>query len=300
MHLAVHLPLLALLGVPPVVGLPRGRRLLDRLDARVALAALAGTALLLATSALTSLGLLVAAAAAVAAVPDPVARPVGGLALLLLVAAGAGGGREAHAIARRYAAVRAVPAGRVVDGVVPVADDRPWAFARPRRHGRGEVVVSTGLLAGATPARRRALVAHERAHLDQRHHVLLAGAALTRAALPPLAPLRREIAVAVERCADESAARRVGDRRAVARAVGWVALAAAATGPAPSLGATSGPVPRRVAALLDDRAGTFARPGPAELAGAFVLAAAALAVGAALHAGLDLHALLEHAATRRG
>ncbi|MER6025810.1 M56 family metallopeptidase [Streptomyces sp. NPDC001851] len=153
------------------------------------------------------------------------------------------GHRRVTRRARR--ALAALP-GRTV-AVLP--DSTPYAYALPG--GRGRIVVTTALLAGLDPAERRALFAHERAHLTARHHRQLLAAHLAARANPFLRPLRTAVVYTAERWADEEAARTVGDRRTVARAIGRAALLSAGT-PAPTLAAlaATGPVPRRVAALL--------------------------------------------------
>lgn len=117
--------------------------------------------------------------------------------------------------------------------------------------GAGRIAVSTALLAGLAPAERRALFAHERAHLSARHHRHLLAAHLAARANPFLRPLRTAVVYTAERWADEEAARAVGDRRTVARAIGKAALLSPRT-PVPTVAAlaATGPVPRRVAALL--------------------------------------------------
>ncbi len=59
-------------------------------------------------------------------------------------------------------------AGLPPTSVAVLPDRTPYAYALPggRGRGRGRVVVSTGMLAGLGSAERRALFAHERAHLD--------------------------------------------------------------------------------------------------------------------------------------
>ncbi|MFI9249802.1 M56 family metallopeptidase [Streptomyces sp. NPDC053069] len=153
--------------------------------------------------------------------------------------------RHLRVTRRARRAVAALP-GRTV-AVLP--DSTPYAYALPG--GRGRIVVTTALLAGLTSAERRALFAHERAHLTARHHRRLLATHLAARANPFLRPLRTAVVYTAERWADEEAARAVGDRRTVARAIGTAALLSAGT-PAPTLAAlaATGPVPRRVAALL--------------------------------------------------
>lgn len=167
--------------------------------------------------------------------------------VLALVAAGCARTLLRHLrVTRRARRVLAALPGRAV-AVLP--DSTPYAYALPG--GRGRVVVTTALLAGLAPAERRALFAHERAHLAARHHRHLLAAHLAARANPFLRPLRTAVVYTAERWADEEAARAVGDRRTVARAIGRAALVSAGT-PAPTLPAlaATGPVPRRVAALL--------------------------------------------------
>lgn len=154
-----------------------------------------------------------------------------------------------HRVPRRLAhALAGLPRSPVT--VLP--DAAPYAYALPGRRGRGRVVVSTAMLAGLDSAERRALFAHERAHLRGGHHRFLLTVRLAARANPFLLPLRTAVTYTVERWADEEAAGAVGSRRATARAVGKAALV---TGGAPAATlagfASAGPVPRRVAALLD-------------------------------------------------
>ncbi|WOI61146.1 M56 family metallopeptidase [Streptomyces fradiae] len=138
--------------------------------------------------------------------------------------------------------------------VAVLPDAVPYAYALPG--GSGRVVVTTALLDALTSAERRALFAHERAHLTARHHRFLLTAQLAARANPFLRPLYTAVTYTAERWADEEAAARVGSRRVVARAVGKAALLsrAAPAGPPGFSGlaglAAAGPVPRRVAALL--------------------------------------------------
>ncbi|MFJ8820658.1 M56 family metallopeptidase [Streptomyces sp. NPDC102467] len=138
-------------------------------------------------------------------------------------------------------------------GIAVLPDAIPYARALPD----GRIVVSTGMLAGLNSPERRALFAHERAHLVVGHHRHLLLTGLTARANPFLRPLRTSVTYTVERWADEEAARAVGDRRLTARAVGKAALLTPSRTlpgpPAPSGApafAAPGPVPRRVAALL--------------------------------------------------
>ncbi|MFG2622497.1 M56 family metallopeptidase [Streptomyces sp. NPDC048507] len=150
----------------------------------------------------------------------------------------------------RKRAARAV-AGLAGRSVAVLRDRVPYAYALPgRRAGGGQVVVSTGMLSGLTPGERRALFAHERAHLTGRHHRFLLAVQLAARANPFLRPLRTSVAFTAERWADEEAAARTGSRRTVALAVGKSALVSRGPHGAALAHFAAGPVPRRVAALL--------------------------------------------------
>jgi len=183
-----------------------------------------------------------------AAVPfDEVAGKVAIPALLAVLAA-CGRALWRHGRVRRRAH-RAL-AGLPGTGVAVLPDGVPYAYALPGGR-RDRVVVTTALLECLEPAERRALFAHERAHLAARHHRFLLAVQLASLANPLLRPLRTAVAYTAERWADEEAAQAVGSRRTVARAIGKAALVSRG---APSLTlagfAAPGPVPRRVAALL--------------------------------------------------
>ncbi|MFI9726115.1 M56 family metallopeptidase [Streptomyces sp. NPDC052092] len=134
--------------------------------------------------------------------------------------------------------------------VAVLPDAAPYAYALPGGR-RDRVVVTTAMLDCLEPAERRALFAHERAHLSARHHRFLLTVRLAAQANPFLWPLRTAVSYTTERWADEDAARTVGSRRTVARAIGKAALVSRGTPSATLAGlAAAGPVPRRVAALL--------------------------------------------------
>lgn len=181
------------------------------------------------------------------AVPyDEVAGKVAIPALVFVLASCVRAAWRHHRVRRR--------AGRALTGlpgtsVVVLPDENAYAYALPGRRDR--VVVTTAMLATLTGPERRALFAHERAHLDARHHRFLLAVQLAARANPFLRPLRTAVTYTTERWADEEAAARIGSRRTVARAVGKAALVSRGTPLAAFAGfATAGPVPRRVAALL--------------------------------------------------
>ncbi|MER8042915.1 M56 family metallopeptidase [Streptomyces sp. NPDC094032] len=178
-------------------------------------------------------------------------------------------------------------AGLPATAVVVLPEESAYAYALPGgrggRGGRGRVVVTTAMLDTLTGPERRALFAHERAHLDARHHLFLLTVQLAARANPFLRPLRTAVAYTAERWADEEAADRVGSRRTVARAVGKAALISRGAPSVTLAGfAPAGPVPRRVAALLG--------PAPAALAWPSLFTSAGLAAWAAA-AGTTLSAL---------
>lgn len=152
-----------------------------------------------------------------------------------------------------------VRAGRAIrcgaadkDGaVVIVEDDRPDAFAVPGRAG-GLIVLTTGLTAVMTAAERRAVIDHERAHLRQRHHFHVQAVELAACLNPLLRPWTRVVRLAVERSADEHAAR--GGRGNAARAIARAALLCAHAQPAPGCRITGRPsdVRARVLALTHE------------------------------------------------
>jgi Zn-dependent protease with chaperone function len=339
-HIAVYLPLLASLGMTPPVAVALTRSLPDRLAPRQVVAILVSAMTLLALASTAALILLVANALAEAprvagplglssralSVEYPWATAIGvvaGIALLFVLARTAA--LAVHAARRRRVLGRDLSTGprqeRRPDtiGLIPgldsgegievkvVEDPHPYAVACPRL-GRGpaQIITSTGMLEALTVEQRRALLAHELAHISGHHHLYLTVAAFATALNPLLGALRRDLSYAVERCADETAAGQVGDRTTAAHAIGRAALAVAegrrAVGfPIPAgvgllLSATAGPVPRRVAALLSEPCAPFVARREIVIAAALVLAGL-LAGVAAVHATIDLAALLRAAET---
>ena len=97
-------------------------------------------------------------------------------------------------------------------GVVAIGADTPTAYCVASRR-RNTIVVSTAASAARDPAGFAAVLAHERAHLRGRHHLILAVLNAAHTALPRL-PLLRAAATAVpvwlEMCADDQAVRHHG------------------------------------------------------------------------------------------
>ncbi|MFC0439977.1 M56 family metallopeptidase [Kutzneria buriramensis] len=177
----------------------------------------------------------------------PVPEFVAAGALILLSAAGLR--LLIRAIRRGRALVAVRRAHRGSSAVIVVDSDCPDAFATPAPHGR--IVVTSALLAALSPEEQRVVLAHERAHLRHWHAWLVVVADLAEASNPLLRPTVAVIRHAVERWADEDAARRIGDRHLVARTVARVALLRHDTADSPlAPAATGGQVPQRVRALL--------------------------------------------------
>jgi Zn-dependent protease with chaperone function len=167
-----------------------------------------------------------------------------------------------------------------------VDDPKPYALALPG--SGGAVVASTRLLQILSARERRAVLAHERAHLAGRHHLFLSVLALAAAANPLMRPVRNAGSLALERWADEAAAASIGDRRALAHALTKTALADHASTAGLALGGHD--VPFRVRALMDPPP----RRRPGMLLAALVPIALILASSA--RAGHDLGRLFDTAA----
>ncbi|MGB9282365.1 MAG: M56 family metallopeptidase [Pseudonocardiaceae bacterium] len=159
---------------------------------------------------------------------DPVPQLIGITAVVLLVF---GAVRVVRVLRTRRATTRELrtvcsscPAGELA----VVALDDPHAFAVPGRPGR--ILITRGLLSVLDGDERRVVLAHERAHLQGRHHWLRAVTEVCAAVNPVLIPVRETVAFLVERCADEHAAAVTGSRELVARALAKAALAGEAGG----------------------------------------------------------------------
>jgi Zn-dependent protease with chaperone function len=160
-----------------------------------------------------------------------------------------------------------------------IDNDVPAVYCVP---GRRWIVATTGALTCLDDGQLDAVLAHERAHLSERHHLVLRLAAALENAFPGVRFFEvaaRQIAYLVEVAADDAAVRRA-PRLTVAAAL----LAVAAAGvPAGALGASGSAAAQRIRRLIDPplrgsaagRAVTFAA-----LAGAAVMAVTVLAFGA--------------------
>lgn len=116
-----------------------------------------------------------------------------------------------------------------------------------------QILVSTAMLEVLDEAEREAMMAHERAHIEHRHHRFLVLAGAAAAAVPLVAPIAKRVRFCTERWADEAAAEHTGDRAVVARAITRAALAGARPAPSGSLALMGVGVAGRVAALLGPR-----------------------------------------------
>jgi len=165
-------------------------------------------------------------------------------------------------------------------------DEHPAAFTVPLR---GTIVVSAGMLRLLPADERRALLAHENAHLRRFHAGYVMAAALAAAANPLLRPVHKQVRLAVELWADQLAAREVGDGRVVARALARASLGASRRPQASGvrLAAADTEVSTRVRALLSC-APRF-RPWAAAAAVTLALASGAVAV----RLSVDLHDQVE-------
>lgn len=310
MDVAVYLSLVAaaVLGVvAPWVARVVPPAAASRLLTGAALLAAAATTFVLGVLAFT----LVAQAAPVAALgswsvvaleaADPVPEVLSSLAafaVLVLTVLGVRwlvGQVRATLAARRLCAVLGGQGGDLL--VVDDADQAAGGldvFAVPARQGR--IVATRRLLAVLPAAERRAVLAHEAAHLRHHHHGFRLAAGLAAAVNPLLRPVASAVAYTTERWADETAATETGDRALVARALAragigrlevpgsaWAAAAMALSG---------NHVVRRIRALV---APPPRRQPAAVVATVVLLATTAVAVAAAAEAQRDTERLFETA-----
>lgn len=98
-------------------------------------------------------------------------------------------------------------------GVVVLDTTQPAAYCVPGRPGT--IVVTSGALAVLAPRQLGAVLAHERAHLSGRHHLLTGLTRCLAAVFPPVPMFRQgssEVSRLAEMSADDAAARRAGRR----------------------------------------------------------------------------------------
>ncbi|MFD0639290.1 M56 family metallopeptidase [Catenulispora yoronensis] len=161
---------------------------------------------------------------------SPLVGTVAGLALLGLLPFGVRAGirlwhetvrtyRLAKAFAAQPASITVIHDARAQAFAVPGIPPLPGHAAIPTR-----IVATDALLRTLDEAQRRAMFAHEQAHLRRRHHLYLLLTHLAAVANPLLWRLPDAVTAATERWADEDAAAAVGDRHVLARALGRAAL----------------------------------------------------------------------------
>ena len=151
---------------------------------------------------------------------------------------------------RAHAEAARITGRRLPDGAAVVLDAaRPAAYCVPGRPAA--IVLTSAALAVLDPGQLTAVLAHERAHLAGRHHLLIAltrGLAATFPGVPLFTRGPAEVARLAEMCADDVAA------RCSSRPTLVTALLAMGTGtavPAAALAATGGAVAARVQRLLE-------------------------------------------------
>lgn len=219
---------------------------------------------------------------------DPVPMLIGVTATILLIL---GVLRVARVVRTRRATNRELQAVCRACGtgeLAVVSLDAPHAFAVPGRPGR--ILVTRGMLSMLDGNERRVVLAHERAHLQCRHHWLRAATEVCAALNPLLIPVREAVAYLVERSADEHAATVTGSRELVARTLTKAALAGGSpTHPSGSPGPlrfTGCGVSARVAALHCDP------PRPEPLVPSGVLALGVATAIAAVQATIAFYQLI--------
>ncbi len=279
-------------------------RLARRLPPQVATWLLSGGALLAAATSSAALALAampllaqlpIAAAtghwsAAVLARHDPLASPASAAASLAVAVFAI---RFVQAMAHRLVALRdAHRLAHTLPGVSELAvldSGDLQAFAVPGRPGR--VVATTGMLRMLDAGQRRALLAHEHAHLAHRHHLHQAAAALSVSVNPLLAGVPAALELACERWADEDAAT-VSQRGTIATALARAATGARVGLPTAVLAASGADIAARLAALEAPapRLALWRLAVPGALLGA-----AAVAVAVAMHDTEHLFELAESA-----
>jgi Zn-dependent protease with chaperone function len=187
------------------------------------------------------------------------ATPGGALAAGLgLTLAGAVGARAAltavtHFRATRRQTLRHAQTARLVGrhdpalGATLVDHPQPAAYCVAGRHPT--VVLTAGAVRALDPSQLDAVLAHERAHLASRHHLLLAMARIGRQVLPFL-PLLRAVDAQVTRLAEmhaDDAATRTRDPASLATAL---VILAEGVSPASALGAAAIDAVQRIHRML--------------------------------------------------
>jgi beta-lactamase regulating signal transducer with metallopeptidase domain len=178
---------------------------------------------------------------------------LGGIALILLGWRYSGRLRQASIRTRAHGEAARITGHQFEGGSAFVLDTtRPAVYCVPGRPPT--IVLTSGALEVLDPQQLAAVLAHERAHLAGRHHLLLA-ATRSLAAVAPAVPLfargAGEVARLAEMRADDVAARRGGRRPLIAALLAMGAGVAVGQVPAAWLAATGGVVTCRVRRLAD-------------------------------------------------
>jgi bla regulator protein blaR1 len=160
-----------------------------------------------------------------------------------------------------------------VPGALVVDYQFAAAYCLPGLRSRSRIVVSVGALELLGRGELAAVLAHERAHLRERHDLVLLPFTALRRAFPRSATCtgaHRSVALLVEMLADDRAVG-AGPARELVSALVRFGTAGACPAPAGALAAAEGEVAARVARLVQP-----VRPLPAAAVAAVCLAAAAL------------------------
>ncbi|WP_422936392.1 M56 family metallopeptidase [Sinomonas sp. P47F7] len=142
---------------------------------------------------------------------------------------------------RELLEVLSLPSG-AIERTLVINHPAPVAYCLPGG-SRSVTVLSDGLMDALTPGELSAVVDHERAHLTQRHHLLLWSFEAWRQALPwlPTTRLSRQaVSSLVEMLADD-VARRTAPDEVLVRAIALVALGSAEAQPVQGSPAGAGP-----------------------------------------------------------
>ncbi|MGP3968177.1 M56 family metallopeptidase [Streptomyces sp. 6N223] len=135
---------------------------------------------------------------------------VGGrIAALSLAWLAAGRHRRRH----RHLLALVARSDDALPGVAILDHPAPAAYCLPGRHG--SIVLSTGALHALERQHLAAVIAHERAHLRQRHDLVLLPLLAWRRLIPHSAPLDEAVAAVrllLEMCADDACCRRLPAR----------------------------------------------------------------------------------------
>lgn len=135
-------------------------------------------------------------------------------------------------------------------GVTVLEHPVPVAYSFPGRPPR--VVLSRGVFAELTPAQIRAVLAHEQAHLQQRHHIVaLPFAVARRSRVRRARRAYEEVAGLLEMCADDAVRRQHGDWALMSALVHMTEAASGFRAPPGSLAAADRRCVDRVWRLVD-------------------------------------------------